>query len=195
MAAKAKDPPIKLMVSSSVYDKEPFLDQVDAMLSSYGYEVIMSGHGKMFVNSNLSNYENCLAAVEECDAFLGIISGHYGSGEVPGKKASITHLEMRHAVELNKLRWFLVHNDVMVARLLLNQFRFRNGKKRRFKFEKTPVLSDIRVLDLYDEVIQAGVPLQDRTGNWAQPYTDEASALTFLDRQFRDPGRIRKLLR
>ncbi|WP_197062914.1 DUF4062 domain-containing protein [Hymenobacter sp. APR13] len=34
----------------------------------------------MFVNSKVGNFANCIAAVEECDVFLGIITGNYGSG-------------------------------------------------------------------------------------------------------------------
>jgi Domain of unknown function (DUF4062) len=180
--------PIKLMVSSSVYDKEPFLAQVDAVLTGYGYDVIMASRGKMFANPKLSTHENCLAAVKECHVFLGIISGHYGS-EMGPKKVSITHMEMRRAIELNKRRWFLVHHDVTIASQLFEQFRYHgSGKKRRFAFARTPVLSDIRVLDLYDEVTKS------ETANWAQPYLDETSALQFLDKQFSDPERIRRIL-
>src|SRR5690349_1959626 len=167
--------PLKLMVSSSVYDKEPFLTQVDGVLSGYGYDVIMSSRGKMFANPKLSTFENCLAAVADCDLFVGIISGYYGTGQAPKQKVSITHMEMRRAIELNKLRWFLVHHDVKTASELFQQFRYRaDGKKRRFRFAATSVLSDIRVLDLYDEVKNA------EKGNWAHPYRDETSAFQFL---------------
>lgn len=195
MIARAKQPPIKLMVASSVYHQRPFLKQVFASLSAYGYEVWMSEASTVLVDPRKSNYENCLAAVEECDAFLGIMTGHYGSGEVPGEGVSITHLEMRRAIELNKLRWFLVHKDVTLARTLLQQLRFKDGKKRKFKFQKTAVLDDIRVLDLYDEVIQTGVPLHRRKGNWAQEFSDETEAFRFLHTQFCEREKVREKLR
>lgn len=194
MPIKSKSPPIKVMVSSTVYDKGEFLAQVDGVLTGYGYEVIMSALGKMFVNPKLSNYQNCLVAVEECDVFLGIITGHYGSGEVPDENVSITHLEIRHAIRLNKLRWFLVHNDVEIARLLLKQFRFKDGQKSNFTIGKNPVLSDIRVLDLCDEVRRMDEALKSRTGNWTHEYRNEADAFRFIKTQFQEPAKIRGLM-
>jgi hypothetical protein len=196
MPAKSKVPPIKVMVSSSVYYQRTFLKQVFGALTQFGYRVLMSDASTVFVDSDKSNYDNCIAAVKECDAFLGIITGHYGTGEVPGEGVSITHLEMRHAIELNKPRWFLVHKDVTLARTLLNQFRFRkDGTKRNLKFRETAVLDDIRVLDLYDEVIQVHVPPDQRKGNWAQEFYEETDAMRYIHTQFGDPERIREHLR
>jgi hypothetical protein len=87
------------------------------MLEGYGYEVWMSHKGTIPTNPRKNNFANCLDAVEGCDAFLGIITGQYGSGVEAGKM-SITHQEMNRAVQLGKMRWFLVHHDVVVARQL-----------------------------------------------------------------------------
>lgn len=185
---------LKLMVSSTVYGLEGLLDQVFGMLEGYGYEVWMSHKGTIPTNPRQDNFANCLEAVERCDAFLGVITGRYGSGVGP-KGPSITHQEMELAVRLGKLRWFLVHHDVVVARQLLKQFRFHaGGRRKRLRFKKTPVLDDIRVLDMYESAIQHGRPLRERTGNWVHEYAAPSEALTFIHAQFRDPDRIRQLL-
>ncbi len=114
---------LKLMVSSTVYGIESLLDQIYAILTGYGYEVWMSHKGTLPLDPHKTAFENCLSAVDSCDVFLGIITGRYGSGRVPGQ-ASITHQEVVRAVESQKLRWFLVHYDVTIARQLLQQFRF-----------------------------------------------------------------------
>lgn len=183
-----------IMVSSTIYGIEPLLDQVFATLMGFGYRVWMSHKGTIPVHSRKSAFQSCLDAVEQCDAFLGIITGRYGTGIAPGER-SITHQEMMRAVQLDKLRWFLVHRDVTVARELLKQFRFKkNGNPKRVRFTKTAVLEDLRVLDMYDCAIRQDVPLSERTGNWVQPFITHADALRYIQTQFSDPSRVKTLL-
>jgi hypothetical protein len=182
------------MVSSSVYGIEDFLNQVYAVLEGYDYTVWMSHKGTIPTSSHGTAFDNCLEAVAQCDAFLGIITGNYGSGVASGD-ISITHQELLKAIELDKLRWFLVHHDIAVARQLLKQFRFKkDGSRKKLKFKKTSVLSDIRVLDMYESAIRQDLPLSHRTGNWVQPYNSVDDALRFIKTQFEDPERLRKLL-
>ena len=185
---------VTIMVSSTVYGQKSLLDQVYALLVSYGYEVWMSHKGSLPVHPNKSNFENCLDAVDNCDVFVGIITGNYGTGVLPGEP-SILHQEVSRAILLGKLRWFLVHHDVTIARVLLRQFRFdAQGNPLPLVFKRTNVLEDIRILDMYDEIIANAIPLSQRGGNWAQPFYDEREVLTFLETQFADPQRIRRML-
>ena len=182
------------MVSSTVYGVEPFLDQVYGTLKGYGYEVWMSHKGTIPVNPKKTAFENCLVAVEQCDAFLGIITGRYGSGLAPGEN-SITHQEMIRAVQRDKLRWFLVHRDVTVARELLKQFRYkRDGSPRALGFKKTAPLEDLRVLEMYECAIRQDLPLPQRTGNWVHPYLTHAEALVYIQTQLENPERLKALL-
>jgi hypothetical protein len=79
---------------------------------------------------------------------------------------------------------------------LLRQFWYReDGKPRRgFRFEKTPVLDDIRVLDMYQAAIRHDLELHERTGNWVQEFFRHQDALQFVSAQFGDMQRIRELL-
>ena len=182
----------RLMVSSSVYGNQHLLEQLYAMLAP-SYEVWMSHKGTLPVNSDLSNFENCLQAVAQCDVFLGIITGHYGSGQTKNEPG-ITHLEMRRSVELGKRRFFLVHQYVDLARQLLKPYRLP-PQEGPFKLDvdgnltpitwpaKHALLDDLRVLDLYGEIKQEGVPLAQQKGNWVQPYADEADVLRIVKAQ------------
>ena len=42
------------------------------------------------------------------------------------------------------------------------------------------VHDDLRVIDVYEEVIQAEKKLRDRRGNWAQPYATPQDANIFV---------------
>lgn len=181
----------KLMVSSSVYGHEGLLDQVFGVLAGYGFDVWMSHKGTIPVLFQATAFESCLRAVQDCDFFLGIITSRYGSGK-DGEEQSITHLEIKRAVELGKPRVFLVHRDVVVARQLLRQFRYeKDGTKRdRSFFKPTAVIDDIRVIDMYEDAIREGLPLAERTGNWAQTYDSPESLLLFLRSQFSNPEEL-----
>ena len=185
---------LRLMVSSTNFGIEDLLDQIYAVLDGFGYEVWMSYKGTIPVSSTGTAFDNCLEAVKNCDLFLGIITGRYGSGEGPGS-LSITHKEILSAIKLDKLRWFLVHHHVTIARQLLKQFRFdADGTPKVLNFESTPILSHVGVLEMYEDAIREDLDLADRKGNWAQPYVTPLDALRFIDTQFRDPNRIRSLL-
>ncbi len=177
------------MVSSTVYGSEEMLDQVYAALSSFGYNVWMSRAGTVPVHPQKSNFQNCIAAVSDCDVFLGIITNRYGSGR-RGKDLSITHQEVLKAIEIRKPAWFLVNHDVVVARQLLKQFRFtkhRPPRKRKgLIFEPTAVLDDLRILDIYESAMRTNIPLPERTGNWVQEYIKTSDILRFLEAQFSD---------
>ena len=188
------DKPLRILVASAVYGVEHLLDQVFSTLEGYGYEVWMSHKGTIPTDPRLSNFENCLLAVDASDLFLGIITGRYGSGQ-DARRPSILHQEVRRAIEKNKLRWFLAHHNVTVARQLLKQFRFRSdGMKRRCRFEPTAVLEDLRILDMYDEAILQDVPLSRRRAHWAQPFFTDEDALRFLKSTFSDIARARKIV-
>lgn len=106
------------MISSTVYGIEELFDRIYILLTTFGYEVWMSHKGTMPVFSNCSAFENCLRAVEKCDLFLGLITPYYGSGK-DDDGFSISHKELRKAIELKKPRWLLAHDHVVFARSLL----------------------------------------------------------------------------
>lgn len=197
--------PLQLMVASSVYGFETDLDQICGVLDTYGYVIRNSHLGTIRNHPGKSNRENCLEAVRECDVFLGIIRPFYGTGVI-GER-SITHDEIRLAIELNKPRWFLVHGHVTFARQVLKQYReFNQGKSwvpdrllrflgcTRFSFTKTSVMDDFRVIDIYDDAIRSRQPLLERTGNWAHEFYTLAQALPYLQTVFADQDWIRKIV-
>ncbi len=180
---------LTIMVSSTVYGIEELLDRVYTLLTGYGYDVWMSHKGTVPVRSDRTAFKNCLAAVEKCDLFLGIITPHYGSGQDKNdlNDLSITHKEVRRAIELNKPRWLLAHDHVVFAWLLLKNIG-HTGKEARSKlsssFKSTPILDDLRVLDLYEESIIDGIPLAERDGNWVQKFRSIDDGSLFVGAQF-----------
>jgi len=134
---------------------------------------------------------SCVQAVDDCHLFLGIILPRYGAGKEQAGGLSITHREALRAIELNKPRWFLVHEHVAIARELLKPYRDETFKdefrlKPGLPFGKMPILSDPRVIDIYELAMRHDIPeVKSRKGNWVQPYGPDDDARVFVNAQFR----------
>lgn len=178
------------MVSSSVYGFENELDQICPILEAYGYEVLNSHYNTIKVNPNLSNKENCLRAVEECDLFLGIIRPFCGTGEIGNEYITIS--EMKKAIELGKLYWFLAHGNVTFARILLRNIELKSGDeiiiKKNKHFHKESV-------EIYDYVTKNHIQdVGSRKGNWVPNFYDIAQVMKYIQTQFIDKENINQLI-
>tara|TARA_B100000745_G_scaffold300302_1_gene253727 strand:+ start:132 stop:761 length:630 start_codon:yes stop_codon:yes gene_type:complete len=176
---------LRVMVSSTVYGVEELLDRAYTLLTTFGYEAWMSHKGTVPVSSNETAFESCLKAVEKCDLFLGIITPQYGSG-VDATGLSITHQEMKKAIELNKPRWFLAHDQVVFARRLLMDLGYKTQEQRsELTLRKGAAsISNIKVIDLYEDATMEQLPLDDRQGNWVQKFDRDDDANLFVVAQF-----------
>jgi hypothetical protein len=189
-----KSKKLTIMISSSVYGIEELLERIYSYLTAFGYEVWMSHKGTMPVLSNQSALENCLSAVEKCDLFLGIITPTYGSSGITD--FSFTHQEMKKAIELKKPRWLLAHDHVVFTRQLLKDLGYKNKRERSsLKLaEKATSVSDLRVIDMYEDAIQNHVDLINRKGNWVQKFTSDEDAQLFAVAQFSRYTEVEKFL-
>lgn len=164
------------MVSSTVYGTEADLDQIAAILrQQFGYDVIMSKEGSIYVPIGFTPEQACLKAVNDCDLFFGIIFPRYGSG--------ITHKEFLEANRLNKPRWFVSHEKIEYLRKLLQPKMYaKSGKRKKFEIPKTSVLDSVKVVDMYNDVKK----------NWVQSFTNISEVQLFLETQFGDVKKRRK---
>ncbi len=174
-----------IMVSSTVYGIEELLERIYAILTTFGYEVWMSHKGTVPVISTKSAFENCLYAVEKCDLFLNIITTHYGSGRANSTDISITHQELLRAIELNKPRWILAHDQVVFARSLLSNLGYSNPSLRsKLNLKRNQIIDDLRVIDMYEAAIRQEVMIEDRKGNWVQKFVTSDDAQLYASAQF-----------
>lgn len=176
---------LRIMVSSAVYGYQEFLDRIYDLLVALGYEVWMSHKGTIPVFSDNDTLENCMHGVENCDLFLGIITGQYGKTIRNGLSA--THLEFKKAIELNKPRWFIVDDRVIFARRFLNGLHKDVDCKTKIRRDEVYLkgdasFSDLRLIDMY-ELARERKPESDDV-KWVQEYRDDNSALLFTMAQF-----------
>ncbi|MBP2133581.1 hypothetical protein J2128_001535 [Methanomicrobium sp. W14] len=175
---------LTIFVSSTVYGFEELLDKTYTLLTKYGYEVWMSHKGTVPVFSDRSAFENCINAVVNCDLFLGLITPFYGSGR-NGEEISITHQELKKAIELNKPRWLLVHDHVVFAKSLLKYLGYDTKlSRKKLSLGKNRIFDDLRVIDMYEEALISQKPLSKRSGNWVQKYYSDDDVIIFANAQF-----------
>ena len=185
------DGKIEIMIASSVYGFEDQIKFVCGLFEQLGnYHPVNSQYKTLPTDPSKSNLENCLDAVRHCDCIFGIIRPEYGTGIIG--ETSITHKEMKLAIELKKPRWFVAHRDVRVARVLLYQYMYNEDKSKNeaFVYKPTKLLDDIRILDLYNDTIQNAVPIEQRIGHWTEEYFDLDDIKKVIHTQFRDENRI-----
>lgn len=184
-----------ILVSSTVYGIEDLLNRVYMTLTEFGYEVWMSHRGTLPVRSDCTAFENCLAAVDTCDLFLGLITPEYGSGR-DGTELSITHQELQRAISCQKPRWLLAHQSVVFARRFLRDLGYKTAEERATLSLKSGARSigDVRVIDMYEEAILDTRPLGERHGNWVQEYGSDEEALLFASAQFARVQEVERFL-
>lgn len=181
---------VKIMVGSTVYGFEDQLSQIVAQLNTLGYDVLNSHYGSIKVNPNLSNLDNCLKAVAECDLFLGIIRPYCGTGNI--REKNITFEEIKEAIRLKKPYWFLVHRDVVYTRLLLKKMKLKSGDEVIFTDNR---LFDKLSIEMYEYVIKNHVKdLALRNGNWAQEFYRLDEMMVYINAQFTDKDFIKEVM-
>ncbi len=209
-------PRLQVMISSTVYGFEDQLEQIAATLTTYKYDVLMSHMGTIPPIPHAGNRAACLRAVDACHYFVGIIRGQYGSGQgtasgLADHEVSITHHEQRRAIHLDKPRLFLVEQKVAEARQVLKPIlgHFRadpldpNGVPQwdlplapgeQNPFRGNGVLTDLRVLAMYEEALLSEQDPAARHDHWCQPFYRIADILRLLEARFKDRKRLREEL-
>ena len=197
------NPTPNIMLSTSVYGFENEISQICALLKVLGYNVWNSHLGTVRVNSAMSNLENCLKGVENCDVFLGFIRPLSGTGILkPGEK-SITAQEFDVAFRAGMPRFVLADYRVVFARQFTNMMKIPIGDIPNYvekaRSDGSMVERPNRVIhsesiELYNIAIKNNTLPISRKGNWVQEYKNLQDVMLHVEAQFKDVERIKKLI-
>lgn len=122
-----------IMVSSSVNGFETQLNLIFTYLTQLGFKVVMSKEGTLKVSPRLGSFGSCLKAAEDCDLFFGIIRKNCGTGRMD--ECSITFEEFKRARKCGKPCWYIIDEDIKVARMLLiKKLEMREYPRTKNKF-------------------------------------------------------------
>ena len=185
----AKKKKINIMIASTVYQNRDLLLQICGILNTYGYHVINSEYGTLHPPLGMNNTDACIAAVEECDIFFGIINPMYSTG--------ITHLEFRKAIAIGKPCRFIAHSFVTFTRKLLAQYMYTDEAKTQrndFEIQPTTVMDSVKVIDMYNDAVQINLAYEERKYHWVQEFFRPDEALRHVETLFRDIKRVEREL-
>ncbi|MCG2659037.1 MAG: hypothetical protein L6437_02170, partial [Kiritimatiellae bacterium] len=109
---------------------------------------------------------------------------------------SFTHHEMQRAIKMGRKRWFLVQQEVITARSLFRAMsstakNLRKWVETKDALKSNPYLDSLRILDMYDQAVRDGIEhLENRKGNWVQPFRNDDEALLYIQSQLGRPQMI-----
>lgn len=101
----------RVFISSTWYDLRYIRENLKYFVRSLGYEPVLSEEGSVYFDPRRSAPEACLAEVPNCQMFVLIIGGRYGSA-MPTTPTSVTNAEYREAVRLKIPVFALVEQSV-----------------------------------------------------------------------------------
>lgn len=87
----------RVFISSTCYDLKYIRENLKYFIRTIGYDPIMSEEGSIFYNPKQHTQDACLSEVPNCQIFVLIIGGRYGT-VLEGKDKSITNAEYKEAV-------------------------------------------------------------------------------------------------
>ncbi len=139
----------RVFISSTWYDLKYIRENIKYFVRTLGYEPILSEDGSVFYDPRASAAGACLSEIPNCQLFVLIIGGRYGS-DFPAKAKSVTNEEYRAAIK-QKIPVF-----ALVEAATLSDFElFRSNRDNDHVDESKivyPAADNTRIFGFIDEV-------------------------------------------
>ncbi len=91
----------RVFVSLSCYDLSQGRDTLVNVITSFGFEAVLSDRGDVFYHPDTHTHDSCLNEVSNCDLMVLIIGGRFGGSYVAEPEKSIVNAEYAAAREKN----------------------------------------------------------------------------------------------
>lgn len=101
----------RIFVSSTFYDLRQVRADIDRFIKDLGYEPVLNELGNIPYGKDDKLEEYCYKEISNVDILVSIIGGRYGS-ESQHKNNSISQIEVRTALELNKQVYIFIEKNV-----------------------------------------------------------------------------------
>ena len=155
----------RVFVSSTCYDLKYIRENLKYFIHRLGYQPVLSDEGSVFYNPNLHAHDACIAEVPNCQMFVLIIGGRFGS-KYKSETHSITNAEYREAVRLKIPIFALIEQSVYNDSKVYSHNR--ENKAIDAKKINYPSIDKTDIFDFIDEVRSnavnnAIVPFRDFT--------------------------------
>lgn len=102
----------KVFISSTFYDLKVVRADIESTLNQMQYDTIMNEHGRIPYEKEKRLEESCYKEVEQCDIFVSIVGGKYGATSSVDTNLSISQVEFKAALDLDKQIFVFVDRPV-----------------------------------------------------------------------------------
>ncbi|MGV7240640.1 DUF4062 domain-containing protein [Caballeronia sp. M23-90] len=99
---------LKIFVSSTCYDLQAVRGQLRAVLTSIGYEPVMSDHSDVIYDPRAHTHASCLREVQNCDMLVLLLGSRFGGTIVP---KALEAIDLTALSELSRADRFLDENS------------------------------------------------------------------------------------
>lgn len=139
----------RVFISSTCYDLKYIRENLKYFVRKLGYEPVLSEEGSVFFDPTLHALDACIAEVPNCQMFVLIIGGRFGS-RYKDATDSITNAEYKRAVDLKIPVFALVEQAVYSDSFVYTKNKDNKGidvEKIRY-----PSVDSNRIFDFIEEV-------------------------------------------
>jgi Domain of unknown function (DUF4062) len=137
-----------VFVSSTFYDLKYIRGNIEYFIQTLGYVPVLSEEGAVFYDPTLDAQDACLAEIPNCQMFVLVIGGRYGS-TYHDEAHSVTNAEYKEAARLKIPIFALVEQGVYHD---FQVWRANKGDTTVVSKIEFPNTDDLRVFEFIDEV-------------------------------------------
>lgn len=101
----------RVFISSTYYDMRSVRDDLDRFVKNQGYEPVRHERGQISYGKEESPEQYAYREIDLCEILICIIGGRFGSNAA-GTSSSITHKELKTAIERGKQVYIFVEDNV-----------------------------------------------------------------------------------
>lgn len=165
----------RVFISSTCYDLKYIRENLKYFVRRLGYDPILSEEGSVFFDPTLHTQDACLAEVPNCQMFVLIIGGRFGS-RFKTSTHSITNAEYKRATELRIPVFALVEQSVYNDSFVYARNRDNSGiDAAKIKY---PSVDSVNIFAFIDEVKKQAV------NNAIVPFRDFSDIESYLLQQW-----------
>ncbi|MCJ7423536.1 DUF4062 domain-containing protein [Candidatus Bathyarchaeota archaeon] len=165
----------RVFVSSTCYDLRYIRENLKFFVKNMGFEPVLSEEGSVYFDPSKHVQDSCLAEVPNCQMFVLIIGGRFGS-KYKDKPESIVNYEYREAAE-NKIPVF-----AMVEQQVYGEYRVYQKNKENKNIDASkityPSVDSTKIFDFMEEVQGKSV------NNALVPFSDFNELESYLKQQW-----------
>lgn len=167
---------LRVFVSSTYVDLKDLRQILWDFITNAGYEAVLFEKGGIYYDHTKPLVESCCDTIHECDIFVLVVGGRYGSPAAPRRKRAIEKFNSFTKQEFLAARGRNIPTYTFVASNVLSEYQtYQNNRSRKLKYAH---VDDAQVFELLDSIVTEG------KHNLLLPYAEAMDITAHLKEQW-----------